>query len=304
VKPLLGALLAALLLLTGCAGARDDGAGDAPAGDLAASASPSASASPGAGGIGRYVALGDSYTSAPYVGITDVADGCLRSEQNYPNLFAEKYDVAELVDVSCAGATTRDLTRRQQPFASQVAVPPQLEAVTPDTDLVTLGIGGNDTGLFARVARTCTRLGERDAANAVRAGCAQAAGADLGQIGRHVERALRQVQQRAPEATVVLVGYPRILDGQGCRARLPVAAGDVTALTNLSQRLDQQLRNAADRAGVTYLDLYTASAGHDVCSDIPWVNGARNIPGTAMALHPLAAGQQAVADLLAEEVLD
>lgn len=289
-------LLGAAVALAGCTGSSPAGPDAVPEPDRA-----SVSASV----VQRYVALGDSYTSAPYVGRTDLAQGCLRSEQNYPKLFAAEHDVVTLVDVSCAGATTRDLVSAQRPFGSQVAVPPQLDAVTPDTDLVTLGIGGNDTGLFGRLARDCARPAGRSTRQEPRAGsCVAVDRADLARIGRSVTHALRLVQQKAPDATVVLVGYPRLLDGRTCPDRVAVRAGDVAALSRVVEELDGVLRAAARRTGTEYADVRRASAGHDICSADPWVNGSRNRPGKAAALHPFATEQEAVARLLAGIVLD
>ena len=56
-----------------------------------------------------YVALGDSYTAAPLVPHTDLMDGCLRSDRNYPQLVADELVNADLIDVSCGGAKTADL---------------------------------------------------------------------------------------------------------------------------------------------------------------------------------------------------
>ncbi|MFD7408719.1 hypothetical protein ACFV7R_40130 [Streptomyces sp. NPDC059866] len=50
-----------------------------------------------------YVALGDSYASAPLVP-TQADATCLRSHQNYPSLVARSRS-ATLTDVSCSGAT-------------------------------------------------------------------------------------------------------------------------------------------------------------------------------------------------------
>lgn len=303
-------LVVAALVLTGCAGSSDEPERGTAAAGRAGSSDGSADASPSAGGqaaqeqdqedrsLGRYVALGDSYTSAPWVGMTDLAEGCLRSPENYPALLAKRHPGTRLVDVSCAGATTRDVLRGQRPYGSQVRLPAQLDAVTPDTDLVTVGIGGNDDNLFAELARSC--LQSRGGSGS----CVSVTGDDLDRVGDGVRRVLRAVRDQAPEATVVLVGYPRILDGRGCPDRLPVPERDVTALTDLLDGLRDVMADAADDAGAEFLDLHRASDGHDVCSDQPWVNGAQGQPMRAMALHPLAAGQQAAARLLDELLAD
>ena len=62
------------------------------------------------------------------------------------------------------------------------------------------------------------------------------------------------------------------------------------------------LARAAERTDTTYVDVWRASAGHDVCADEPWVNGQQGVQGGAIPFHPLPAGQRAVADLVVEAV--
>ena len=99
----------------------------------------------------RYVALGDSYVAAPLVPITDVANGCFRSSNNYPAIVAKKLG-AKLDDRSCGGATTAHIL---SPWAE---LAPQVDAVTADTRLVTITIGGNDVN-FAGVMTDCVLYG-------------------------------------------------------------------------------------------------------------------------------------------------
>ena len=40
--------------------------------------------------VTEYVAIGDSYTAAPVVPITDLENPCLRSNHNYPNLIEDE----------------------------------------------------------------------------------------------------------------------------------------------------------------------------------------------------------------------
>jgi lysophospholipase L1-like esterase len=254
-------------------------------------------AGPAAGLDGRrYVALGDSFTAAPLVPVTDVANGCFRSDGNYPSLLAAALDL-RLRDVSCSAATTRHLVKRQ-PTVRGAGVPPQLRAVDRRTDLVTLGIGGNDRGLFGRLLRTCLEVRRLDPQGSP---CAESAVgrqmlAVAPAIGANVGRAIERVQRRAPGARVVLVGYPRIAPSTGaCPRRLPLARGDVAFGDRVLRALDGALRDAAASTGVDYLDAYAASEGHDVCSDRPWVNGRQTRAGVALAFHPLAAGMRGLA---------
>ena len=94
-----------------------------------------------------YVALGDSFTAAPYVPETDAANGCIRSSGNYPNLVIEARGDLQLIDVSCGGATSADM-EAEQATSSGGTQPPQFDSLTEDASLVTLGIGGNDLSLI------------------------------------------------------------------------------------------------------------------------------------------------------------
>ena len=292
---------AAWMLVAGCTGA--------PAAEDSLPASPttsqaaSSSAEPGASRGERYVALGDSFTSGPLIPTTDLAGGCFRSDHNYPALLAERLDVAKLVDVSCAGARTRDLAN-PQPTVPGVRVPPQLDALSKSTTLVTLGIGGNDFDLYERLTGTCLRLRDSDPTGspcrtALTSGAAPLLGS-IGTIGRHVERALDRVQRLAPGARVVLVGYPHITPAHGtCPSRLPYATGDVQFGDEVLRRLNGAMRRAADRAGAEFLDMYARSKGHDICSADPYVNGAVTDRQRAAAFHPFQRGMQATATALA-----
>lgn len=274
-RPLL-ACVALLALVAGCS----DDASEPP------EAAPTSSA-PAPDAPPTYVALGDSYTAAPLITEETAADGCLRSSTNYPQLVAADLGY-DLTDVSCSGATSENLVAPQSTSTGEV--PAQLDAVTPDTDLVTISIGGNDDGVFTRLVG-CATTGDPT--------CGDLATAIDG-LGDHLTQAIEAVRSAAPDAEVVVVGYPAILgDGETCDA-LPVAEQDVAKLAALNKRLSTVQRRAADGAGTTYVDLYAASAGHGVCSEDPWVNGIQTTPGVGLALHPLAAGQRATADLVVD----
>jgi lysophospholipase L1-like esterase len=271
-------VLGLLVLLAGCGG--QDASG------------PSAAA-PARAVVRSYVALGDSYTSAPYVYLTDVADGCLRSDHDYPSLVARALHVHRFHDASCAGATTRDLTRRQRTLPLRhLSVPPQLRSVGPGTDLVTVGIGGNDFGIFGRLVG-CASAGCRPAA------VAPGVERSIARLRPRLADVLRLVQQRAPDATVLLIGYPKIApDRRGCADLPGLSAGELWMLNRLNRLLDEAMRAAARAAGVGYVDVYAASRGHDICAPVPWVNGVHTDTHRAAAMHPFGVEQRAVARLV------
>ncbi len=244
----------------------------------------------------RYVALGDSFSSGPLIPTTDLAGGCARSDHNYPSLVAAALRVKKLVDVTCSGATTRDLTGVQRPFGD-ARIPPQLHAVDARTDLVTLGIGGNDFDLFTTMVYLCSQLRASDPTGAPCARRLSTRGPDLSAdtklIGDRVATALRRIRHRAPDATVLLVGYLRLVPDTGTCPGLPFATGDYAQARRITGALDRALARAARRAGVRYVDMRSASRGHDICSADPWVNGQTTDRTKALAYHPFEAGMQA-----------
>lgn len=286
-------VLAGLLLFTLTACAPEPEA--APPSPTASAAAPQIS----------YAALGDSYTAAPYVISTDLADGCLRSQHNYPRLVAEALD-ADLTDVSCGGADTSDVTDRQHTMGSGVR-PHQIGAVTRDTDLVTVGLGGNDGNLFGQLVGGCPLTGPQGETFSHGGRCGHMPEDVTDRLikgtQRDLTRVLDLVQRKAPKATVVLIGYPRLLGPSPCQ-KLPVAQGDLAGAAAVAVRLRDAQRDAAAAAGVDFLDMHRLSAGHDACSAEPWVQGIHTDQTQGAAMHPTPAGQEAVAQALRDHLAE
>jgi lysophospholipase L1-like esterase len=271
---------------------------------------PSAAATSSAAAVprGSYVALGDSYTAGP--GIPDqagVTAGCEQSSSSYPYLVAERLRL-HLTDVSCGSATIASLSTPQT--VGDGPNPPQLNALSAATSLVTLGIGGNDVDWVAVITR-CTEL---DLVPTLIPGgttsdftpCQDyytSGGADqiqqkIDAAAGHLAGALTQVRHRAPDARVYVVGYPDLLPGTGgtCGHTLGITQGDLTFLNNEEVRLNSALRQGAEAAGDGYVDTYTPSAGHNACSAPAsrWIEPL--LPASPAApLHPNAAGEQGMA---------
>ncbi|WP_435770704.1 SGNH/GDSL hydrolase family protein [Nocardioides sp. SYSU DS0651] len=246
----------------------------------------------------QYVALGDSFTAAPFVGEQTGPGVCTRTDANYPHLLATRLDL-ELVDVSCGGATSEDLTEPQ--FDGGDGVPPQLDALTEDTDLVTVSIGANDDDLFASLIVNCVRAGMNNPGGA---SCTRLARHDNGRITEQLDDIADQtvdnvgaILDRAPRARVVVVGYPQLVPASGTCPELPVAEADYPFVREVNERLAAALEEGAAEAGAEYVDMWSLSKGHDICAEEPWVAGLRPVRGAA-PFHPYAEHQVAVADAL------
>jgi hypothetical protein len=251
--------------------------------------------------VHRYVALGDGFTAAPYTGRVTDHDGCLRSAADYPVLVAQKLRIAEVHDVSCTGASTAALTHGFRPAGAHRAVPPQLDAVTRDTDLVTLGIGVEDADTLHAMFRMC--LTSPCAPGTVEYTKVLAA---VDQATQSVTAVLRAIEAKAPSAYVVVIGYPRLTPppGKDCH-EFPgqqTAGQDVDPVNYVVNDLNSKLQAAARQTGAAYVDLAGPSADHVLCSSSPWVHGMHGTPGTSVAYHPFAAEQRAVAEQLVAEI--
>lgn len=248
-----------------------------------------------------YAALGDSYTAAPWIPKPS-SEGCIRSDHNYPHLVARSLQDVRFADVSCGGATTESVLQSQVQ-ADQVQ-PPQIDAVTAETDIVTVGLGANDLDFSTKAVLECVALTEHDPDGAL---CEDA---NDGKIPRLLERiqdrlveVLDAIQDRAPDARILVVGYPHLLPhAGGCPKRLPLAKGDVHFVRESFESLIDTVEAAARKADVEYVDVATASQHHDICSPHPWINGAdqKRRSKEGAPYHPTPAEQQAVAELILE----
>jgi hypothetical protein len=244
----------------------------------------------------RYVALGDSYSAASGVLPLDLSapPQCLRSTRNYPHVIAARLG-ATLTDVTCGAAETRHF------FNSQYSgVPPQLNAVNGNRQLVTMTIGGNDSGVFINAIVDCGMAGLSTLGRG--SPCKDRYGSSFEDTIRDTTypslvRALRAVRNKAPRAKVAILGYPWIMPASGgCFAKMPVAKGDVPYVRGIQRTLNDAVRRAAVATGATYVNLNVVSNGHDACQPIGvrWVEPV--LQGTnPVIVHPNALGERQMA---------
>jgi lysophospholipase L1-like esterase len=254
----------------------------------------------------RYVALGSSFAAGP--GISPIVDAPAgRSGNNYPHLVAQELGL-DLVDVSYSGATTAHLLDTPQD-----AAPPQLEAVSADTQLVTITAGGNDLeyiGTFLRgsflntVARPATILGRRFA-NRIRARVSYLKDdASYAAVADSLIAVVERTRERSPSARVLLVDYLSLV-GPATRPRIDVPLNE-EQLPSIAIMADGLAGAFAKAAAATGAELVTASAAsrdHAIGSAEPWVTGFTMLPpnlGGFVPYHPNGAGMRAVADLVVE----
>lgn len=246
----------------------------------------------------KYVALGDSAASAPLVPLPDLSlPGCFRSTSNYPKLTAARLGVP-ITDVTCSGADTKDMFSPQETDLG--TNPPQLDALTPDTTLVTLQIGGNDAGLVG-LAESCMNIlpGGDSCYEENTAGGRDIYGERVAAVRPKVDAVLAEIHRRAPAARVFVVGYTTYLRPNGCYPLVPVYAKDANYIQAKIDQLNSVLAAASAAGGASYVDIRTPGIGKDVCAlpVVRWVEPF--IPANLAApLHPNLTGMLGMTEVV------
>ncbi|GAA2039198.1 SGNH/GDSL hydrolase family protein [Terrabacter terrae] len=219
-----------------------------------------------------------------------------RSQADVAHDIAAQTEASSFTDATCSGARTSDFFSSQAP-----GVAPQLDAVTEHTRLVTMTFGGNDEGVFSGSFFGCATISSTDVTGNP---CERTYGptfTDLieNQTYPHLVAALTAVRKKAPAATEVILGYPRILPAIGqlsCYRSMPIAMGDVPWLNHEQDVLNAAVSRAARETGARFVDMTPSSLGHDACQPAGqrWIEPAI-APVNAFPVHPNALGEAAMA---------
>lgn len=249
---------------------------------------------------GRVVALGDSYTAGDLLPLDLAATplGCARSTRAYPVLMARALK-ATLVNAACTGAGVTDMTGAQRTHLG--TNPAQLNALAPGDALVMLTLGGDDMGFWSTL-NACMELsitnpfGSPCKRHFTSGGTDQLASRVTAEAAK-ITTVLAGIRARAPQARIVVVGYPDVFPQHGgCWPAVPITSGDIGYLRSIELQLNAMLAAEAAAAGATFADTYTPTIGHDVCQSAR-VKDVEGLIPTSLAypFHPNARGQAAMA---------
>jgi lysophospholipase L1-like esterase len=261
---------------------------------------------------GEYVALGDSYSAGEgaYASPADTASAnvCHRTSQAYPQIIGRDFRFAHgMAFWACSGARTSNILHGQH------GEPPQVNRLSTDTSLVTISIGGNDTGFSTVLAGCVLKLPWSS-------GC-RSQGLEVGKrletLRGSMKALLQTITAKAPNARVLVVGYPRIFSDSSNWLSNNLGTGDLKWLNERGLEIDQLLRqvvrdqdNAIQRlhwkGSCEYVDTFSAFTGHEVGSSAPYVNNLdMNLMGLTAepdSFHPTAAGYKVLADLVRRQI--
>jgi len=203
-----------------------------------------------------YVAMGDSYSAGVGAGgYTPSSGTCMRSPRSYTALWAGSHTVASFTSVACNGATTTDVLNNQ------------LGALSGNTTMVTITVGGNDAG-FVEVITTCLLGTDGACTFALNAGKAYATGVLPGKL----DHTYQSIRSRAPHARVIVLGYPRLFEQTTSCGLFGMDLAKRRTLDGAADTLDGVLAARAAAAGFTFVDVRGIFAGHGICAGQAWIN--------------------------------
>jgi len=227
----------------------------------------------------KYIALGDSYAAGQGAG--PYLDACYRSNNAYSELADEAKSIQLVVNAACSGKTTWDVVNSQ------------LRQLNKSTELVTITAGGNNIG-FGDIITSCgAALANPAAGPSCDAATASAAAMiQSGQLTQDVISMIQSVKAAAPNARIVVTGYPYLYDPVTPNPADPLSLF-IQQATVLANGLDASIAAAASATGVQYVDVRGAFTGHGVNSGDPWINLDLANPASPDNFHPNAAGYEA-----------
>lgn len=220
-----------------------------------------------------YVALGDSYSSGNGAGNYDSASGdCHRSFSAYPYLWKNAHAPSSFADTACSGAVTTDVTNSQ------------LGPLNSSTGLVSLTIGGNDAG-FADVITTCVLSSDSGCVDRVN----QAETYAQNTLPARLDATYNAIRAKAPNARVVVLGYPRIYTlNVFC---IGLSATKHQKIDEAADVLDNVIKTRAQAHGFVFGDVRDNFGGHELCSGDDYLHDIVISPSWE-SYHPTAAGHQ------------
>lgn len=180
------------------------------------------------------------------------------------------------VDVACSGATIEDFYDTDE-VGLCPNEPGQLAALNDNTSLVTMTFGGNDLG-FAPVVQACIVpprkcMSKYDAQ--IRAEAQNLMDPTNEDGWPHL---IQTIQSLAPNAEIVLLGYPHLVpgstvSGSSCLADGFMAGSDRDWLNSMGDLIDQDEAQVASDYGIDYLSTTATFAGHELCTANSYFTG-------------------------------
>ena len=232
----------------------------------------------------NYVALGDSYSAGTGTRDYSINSSCNRGPYAYPELIArDRPNTTLTAFVACSGAKTTDVINNQ------------VSSLSASTNIVTITIGGNDAGFSSVITRCAEPL----------VSCSS----DITNAQNYIRNSLpaalnavyTQIRTRAPNARVIVLGYPRLFMGVDCNAGTFFSTDEMTRLNATADLMKTTISGRAAAYGFTFKDAIPSFTGHAVCSSTEWLNGLSN--PVSDSYHPNRTGHKSGYEVLVRQVI-
>lgn len=265
--------------------------------------------------------LGDSYISGEGAGAyakesdsnhgTHRWNACRRSNNSWPRklilpgassslgTLADRFDPNyEMTSVACSGAENWNVSGKDENGSAVVPrswdEPENYERgdgqfheiaqinsgiLDESTTLVLLSVGGNDEGAFVAALTECM-VSQNCAANTSFRERYQSI---ITRTQSRIEQTLREIGEKAPNALVVMAGYPRIFrPAANCTNAFD--SQETSALADLADYMANRQKQAVDNVrfhpiwAIAEANPISAFTGHGVCDGTPWIHNLRDGP--------------------------
>ena len=251
----------------------------------------------------HYVNLGSSFAAGSGIDPlrVDSVKRCGQSMASYASLLADDLQL-RLEDRSCSGAMSSHVLGQWN------ELPPQIDAVTSDTKLVTITVGGNDLGYVTNLfAASCDESkgfiyqGRKIPCSKERPPTEE----DYIQLTKNMDEIARQIAVRGPEASLIFVQYVTLIPDVLCEA-MGLSEEEATRLRHLAEKLSTITTAAAEENGASVLSIDTGSSTHTACDAEPWSIGAVKQANNAQGVpwHPNKRGHEVIAEKLRRMLID
>ena len=297
-----------------------------------------------------YLGLGDSFSSGEgaydYQAGTDINDNhCHLSSQSYPLLLThDLFSSTGGHSVACSGAVINDVGATGGKYRGQVAhvsdfqtlqssEPALLQSIQTNflpgyiaqqrfvrqyvPRIQTITIGGNDIGFGDMLERCVMFKLSLHTSDSTCYNTYEDRLEVLNLIDRTVSRwttLYRELVAAAPGTHLYAVGYPEIaIDTGNCALNVHLAKSELEFAVELTRYLNDAISSAAIAAGISYVDISQALAGHRLCETASYnvaVNGltAGNDAGLLginflgkESYHPNALGQHLIEEAILKQ---
>jgi hypothetical protein len=252
--------------------------------------------------LAKYVAMGDSFSGAegnPSFDAWTDNDGvneCHRSPVAYPRLLQASLELGPMAFVACGGATTANI------LGGQWNEPPQLDALSDETEVITVTIGGNNVGVSDYILGCVVACGPGTLIyNAMMDSINQPA------FKENLVFTFEDILDEALNADLYVADYPHMAaeDATSCQGL------DFSGAYDVQEALNGVIHDAVIEVGLNSNRIFMVKTNYPgspfeggyLCNGGDSLfNGLVPPPNMEYSLHPDAGGHGAYADVFAEYI--